>query len=180
MNSSGREGHPDNWIANGDRPIGGPTVVLDLDGVISDASHRQHFLAAERSSDKDWHGFFHACVDDPVIAAGAALAASIGPEMCLVVLTARIHEIRAATISWLATNQIPHDWLILRGHREGAPSTEWKADQLEALRVAGADLRLCADDDPRNVEMMRGLGIPTLYVPSGYYDRRAGDAAEFR
>ena len=28
--------HPDNWIPHTGRPIGGPTVVLDLDGVISD------------------------------------------------------------------------------------------------------------------------------------------------
>ena len=63
--------HPDNWISNTGRPIGGPTVVLDLDGVISDATHRQHYLAAEASKDKDWTGFFHACVDDSVIAHGA-------------------------------------------------------------------------------------------------------------
>ena len=108
--------HPDNWIANGDRPIGGPTVVLDLDGVISDASHRQHFLAAERSKDKDWDGFFHACVDDALIPHGRALAASVGSDSCLVILTARIHEIRDKTVAWLHANDVPHDWLILRVH----------------------------------------------------------------
>ena len=90
--------HPDNWISNTGRPIGGPTVVLDLDGVISDATHRQHYLAAEASKDKDWTGFFHACVDDSVIAHGRALAASVSPAVCLVILTARIDDIRDATI----------------------------------------------------------------------------------
>lgn len=172
--------HSDNWIANGERPIGGPTVVLDLDGVISDASHRQHFLAAERSRDKDWTGFFHACVDDTVIPHGRALAASIGADTCIVILTARIHDIRDKTVAWLADNEVNHDWLVLRGPREGAPSSEWKQGQLEALVAAGADIRLCADDDPKNVEMMRGLGFPTLYIPSGYYDRREGEAPEYR
>ena len=172
--------HPDNWISNTGRPIGGPTVVLDLDGVISDAAHRQRYLAAEASKDKDWTGFFHACVDDSVIAHGRALAASVSPAVCLVILTARIDDIRDVTIGWLTTNNIRHDWLILRGPRQGAPSTTWKAGQLELLRAAGAEIQLCADDDQRNVEMMRGLGIPTLYIPSGYYGDRASESVEYR
>lgn len=172
--------HPENWISNTGRPIGGPTVVLDLDGVISDASHRQHFLAAERSSDKDWGGFFHACVDDAVIPHGRALAASISPARTLVILTARIHEIRDKTVAWLHDNDVAHDWLILRGPREGAPSSEWKRAQLEALIEAGAEIELCADDDPRNVDMMRSLGVPTLYIPSGYYTDRDAELPEFR
>ena len=175
-----RSVYPDNWIPNSGRPIGGPTVVLDLDGVISDASHRQHFLAAERSRDKDWHGFFHACVDDALIAHGAALAASISAQRSVVILTARIHEIRDKTVEWLHENEVRHDWLILRGHREGALSSDWKRLQLEALTEAGARIELCADDDPRNVEMMRSMGIATLYVPSGYYTDRTAQLPEFR
>ena len=118
--------YPDNWIPHTGRPVGGPTVVLDLDGVISDATHRQHFLAAERSRDKDWHGFFHSCVDDPVIPHGAALAASVSPEMTVVILTARVDDIRDKTVAWLDANDIRRDWLILRGPREGGPSVDWK------------------------------------------------------
>ena len=154
--------------------------MLDLDGVIADASHRQHFLAAERSSDKDWHGFFHACVDDPVIEHGRALAESVDREWTVVILTARIHEIREQTIEWLSTNDIRHDWLILRGLREGGASGKWKAEQLGLLGDAGADVRLCADDDPRNVAIMRDLGIPTLAIPSGYYDDRDRGTVEYR
>lgn len=155
-------------------------MVLDLDGVISDASHRQHFLAPERSRDKDWHGFFHACVDDAVIPHGRALADAVDATAAVVILTARVHEVRDQTVAWLAANQIRHDWLILRGRGEGAPSGTWKRARLEALREAGATIELCADDDPRNVEMMRELGIPTLYVPSGYYDGRDDEVSEYR
>ena len=172
--------HPDNWIPHTGRPIGGPTAVLDLDGVIADASHRQHFLEAERSRDKDWHGFFHSCVDDPVIPHGRALAASLSADLCVVILTARIHEIREQTIAWLDANGVRRDWLILRGAREGQASSAWKRAQLERLDELGAEIELCADDDPRNVEMMRDLGVPTLYIPSGYYDAREIAAVEYR
>lgn len=148
--------------------------------MIADASHRQHFLAAERSRDKDWRGFFHACVDDPVLAHGRALAAAISSEVTVVILTARVHEIRDQTVDWLAANEIRHDWLILRGPNEHGPSGSWKKARLEDLHAAGATIELCADDDPRNVAMMRGLGIPTLTVPSGYYDGRDNDESEYR
>ena len=171
---------PPNWIPNTGRPIGGPTVVLDLDGVISDATHRQHFLRGERSADKDWNGFFSSCVDDPVIPHGKALAESLSPALCLVILTARIHDIRQQTIDWLAANDVAHDWLILRGEREGDPSSDWKRAQLTGLIGAGAEIQLTVDDDPRNVEMMRNLGLASLYFPSGYYDDRDLGATEYR
>ncbi len=171
--------HPANWIANSDRAIGGRTIVFDLDGVIADAGHRQHFLQAERSSDKDWHGFFHSCVDDPVVEQGRQLIGSISDEFCVVILTARIHETRKKTVTWLAANRVRHDWLILRGPREGAPSTEWKGHQLAQLREAGAEIELALDDDPRNTAMFRDMGLTAMYVHSGYYDDRDYDV-EFR
>ena len=39
-------------------------MVIDLDGVLSDAASRQHYLEAPR---RDWRPFFDACGDDPVI-----------------------------------------------------------------------------------------------------------------
>jgi hypothetical protein len=171
--------HPNHWTSNGGRPIGGRTIVFDLDGVIADASHRQHFLAAERFSDKDWDGFFNACVDDPVIEPGHRLVGSISDDFCVVILTARIHETREKTVAWLSANDVRHDWLILRGHRQGGPSTEWKREQLELLQEAGADIELALDDDPRNIVMLRDSGLAAMYVHSGYYDDR-DDGVEFR
>ena len=39
-------------------------MVFDIDGVLSDAAGRQHFLERGR---RDWSAFFEACGDDPVI-----------------------------------------------------------------------------------------------------------------
>ena len=53
-----------------------PPVIIDLDGVLTDAATRQHYIEAPR---RDWRAFFDACGDDPVIeevrvAAGPARA----------------------------------------------------------------------------------------------------------
>ena len=42
-------------------PKEGPAVIFDLDGVLSDAAARQHFIKAPRP---DWESFFSASADD--------------------------------------------------------------------------------------------------------------------
>ena len=61
---------PDNyWWRDG--PVSpGPAVVFDMDGVLSDASSRQHSLEFPR---RDWEAFFAACGEDEVIAEVARL-----------------------------------------------------------------------------------------------------------
>ena len=55
---------PDNWHFCDGAPAGGPLVIFDLDGVISDASHRQHFLRGARM---DYRGFFIAAGPRPAV-----------------------------------------------------------------------------------------------------------------
>ncbi len=171
---------PTNWISRTGRDLAGAAVVFDLDGVISDASHRQHYLVGARSADKDWDGFFGACVDDPPIAAGVALVDAISADITVVILTARVFEVRDQTIDWLSRHKVRHDWLILRGEHEGEPSTDWKRRQFEQLADAGAEVGFVLDDDPRNVAMARTAGYAAMYVPSGYYTERDEGLPEFR
>ena len=56
------------WICNNELSKGSEVIIFDLDGVISDAAHRQHFL---KGTEKDWDGFFSACTEDPPIISGA-------------------------------------------------------------------------------------------------------------
>ncbi len=50
------------WRAGAVEP--GPTVVVDIDGVLSDAARRQHYL---EDPWPNWRGFFDACGEDQVI-----------------------------------------------------------------------------------------------------------------
>ena len=53
-----------NWLYRVDQIKPSRAVVFDIDGVLSDAVGRQHFLEIGQ---RNWTAFFEACGDDPVI-----------------------------------------------------------------------------------------------------------------
>ena len=162
---------PDNWHFREGAPAGGPLVILDLDGVISNASHRQHFLRGAR---KDFDGFFIAAGLDPPYETGLALAASIADDHAVAVLTARPNYVFDMTRSWLVAHDVRHDLLILRpesGRGSHGFSADFKRHELSRLRAAGYQVALSVDDDERNIDMYRSEDVFALYVHSGYYER---------
>ena len=139
----------------------GPAVLVDLDGTLSDAAGRQHFL--ERRP-KDWNGFFDAAADDPLIDQVARLVELLAPEIVVILLTARPVRTRPATLGWLAQHGVRWDLLVMRADGDYRPSQEAKLDAVRALAGFGFDLRLALDDDPRNAAMFRAEGIPCLEI----------------
>ena len=162
---------PANWHPRPGAPQGGPLVVFDLDGVISDASHRQHFLRGGR---QDWEGFFTGAAHDTPLEVGLALAASVADDHAVAILTARPNYIADITRRWLAAHQVRHDLLILRpraGRGSRGPSADFKSHELSRLRAAGYHIALAIDDDERIIDMYRSEDVFALYVHSGYYER---------
>jgi beta-phosphoglucomutase-like phosphatase (HAD superfamily) len=159
-------GVPDSWRWRADVIEAGPAVIVDLDGTLSDAAGRQHFLERPRS---DWQAFFDACGDDPVIAEVARLLELLDRDLTIVLLTARPVRIRDLTLAWLARYGLRWDLLVMRATRDFRSSPDAKRVAVHDLRDHGFDLRIAFDDDPRNVEMFHGEGIPCVYLHSGYY-----------
>ncbi len=145
----------------------GPAVVVDMDGVVSDASGRQHHLERGR---RDWSAFFEAVGDDAVIAEVARLLEVLDADLRVVLLTARPATVQPQTLDWLARHELRWDLLIMRPPRDFGASSEFKRDAVRALRSGGFDLRLAFEDDRRNVDMFHDEGIPCIYLHSGYYD----------
>ncbi|MCO5304300.1 MAG: acetate--CoA ligase [Phycicoccus sp.] len=146
---------------------GGPAVVVDLDGVISDAAHRQHHLSG---ASQDWEGFFGACADDEPIEAGRRLVGSLAAELTVVICTARPDWVHDRTVVWLDRHQVRRDLLLMRPSEQREPSWQYKRRALQQLRNAGFDVRMAFDDDQRNVDMFVAEGVPTMYIHSGYYE----------
>ena len=145
----------------------GPAVVFDMDGVLSDATRRQHFLEAPH---RDWDAFFEACGDDELIDDVARLLDLLDEEHAVVLLTARPLRVRPQTLAWLARYRLRWDLLIMRDWGDYTASRWFKQDAVMALRDLGFDLRLAFEDDRRNVEMFHAESIPCIYIHSGYYD----------
>ncbi|HLF99177.1 MAG TPA: hypothetical protein VI916_01810 [Acidimicrobiia bacterium] len=159
--------YPDNWGWRDGPQEPKTAVVVDLDGVLSDAASRQHYIEAPRP---DWRAFFDACGDDPVIDEVKVLVDLLAPELQVILLTARPERVHHLTKAWLGRYGIRWDVLIMRGWGDYAAAREFKRETIAELRAYGFDLRLAFEDDRRNVEMFHEEGVPCLYVHSGYYD----------
>jgi phosphoglycolate phosphatase-like HAD superfamily hydrolase len=158
---------PENWQWRDGSVDPGPAVVFDMDGVLSDAAGRQHFL--ERPY-RDWEAFFEACSDDPLIDEVARLLEVISADHRIVLLTARPIRVQRNTLAWLHRYELRWDLLVMRDFGDYGASSEFKRRSIGELRTYGFDLRLAFEDDRRNVHMFHQSGIPCIYIHSGYYD----------
>jgi hypothetical protein len=158
-----------------DSPVApGAAVVLDLDGVLADASGRQHFLAGPGR--KDWRGFFDAAGEDPVVEEVVRLTELLDPSLVGILLTARPVRIRPLTRRWLERHGVHWDLLVMRPDGDFGPSVDFKRRTTRELLAAGFDLRLAFEDDRRNVAMFHEEGVPCVYLHSGYYEGTGGPA----
>ena len=158
---------PDTWKWREGTCPHGATVVVDVDGVLSDATGRQHYLDGER---KDWPGFFAACGDDQPIDEIVRLVSLLDPSLVIVLLTARPVRVRPQTLAWLERFGVRWDLLIMREEHDGGLGDEFKRRSVRRLIESGYDVRLAFEDDRRNAAMFRAEGIPCVYIDSGYYD----------
>lgn len=159
--------NPLTWKWRTDPVDPGPAVVFDMDGVLSDAATRQHYLEAPR---KDWDAFFAACGDDELIDEVARLLDVLDDELHIVLLTARPMSVQAQTLGWLDRYHLRWDLLIMREFGDYQASTSFKRRSVDELKGYGLDLRLAFEDDRRNVDMFHAEGVPCIYIHSGYYD----------
>ncbi len=155
------------WTWNDEELAPGRTALVDIDGVIADAGHRQHYLDSPR---KAWQDFFRASTDDPPLLPAITLLDLVADDCIITLLTARPESIHDETVAWLREYDIRWDLLIMRGRRDHVPSPEMKRLAVEELRYAGFEPALAIDDDRRNVAMYEEEDIPALYLHSGYYE----------
>ena len=102
---------PEHWTWREGPVEPGPAVVVDIDGVLSDAATRQHYLEAPR---RDWQAFFDACGDDPVIEEMRVLLDLLEPGIRVILLTARPARVHLLTAAWLERYKIRWNLLIMR------------------------------------------------------------------
>ena len=158
---------PDNWRWRAGPVEPGPAVVFDLDGVLSDAASRQHYIEYPFP---DWDAFFRACGEDDLIGEVARLLEVLDGGHRVVLLTARPIRVQPQTLGWLDRYGLRWDVLIMREFGDYMASRVFKQRTVGELRRFGFDLRVAFEDDPRNVHMFHTEGVPCVYIHSGYYE----------
>src|SRR5487761_1365236 len=141
----------------------GPAVVFDIDGVLSDATSRQHFI--ERGQ-RDWQAFFEACGDDPLIEEVGRLLELLDPRLSVALLTGRPLRVRPQTLAWLDRSRLRWDLLVMRDRGDYLQVSTYKRAVVRDLRGYGLDLRLALEDDPVNHAMFVAEGVPCVYIHS--------------
>lgn len=158
---------PRNWRWRAEPVAPGQAVVFDIDGVLSDAAGRQHFIERGR---RDWYAFFEACGDDQIIEEIARLLELLDAKLSIVLLTGRPLRVQPQTLAWLERYGLRWDLLVMRDRGDYAFVSDFKRSVVIELWRYGFDLRLALEDDPSNHAMFVAQGIPCVYIHSGYYE----------
>lgn len=157
---------PENWRWRDEPVEPGPAVIVDIDGVLADAAHRQHLL---EWPNRDWDTFFDRCGEDALIDAVSTMLRLLDERYTIVLLTARPVRVQGLTLAWIEQHDIRWDLLIMRNWGDYMSAPHFKSLSVDELTAYGFDPQLAFDDDPRNVAMFTNHGVPCLYIHSGYH-----------
>jgi hypothetical protein len=154
----------EHWYWRRESVPAGAAVVVDIDGVLADASGRQLLRGSG-----DWRSFFDACDQDPLIDETSTLLDLLDPSLRVLLVTGRPRRVQTKTVEWLERYRVRWDLLVTRDFGDYSGVSEFKRDVLHDLRTYGFDVRLAFEDDPHNHAMYVAEGVPCLYIHSGYY-----------
>lgn len=143
--------------------------IFDIDGTVSDASHRLHFI---KNKPANWNAFFEACEDDlPIPETIAILRALQLTGHTIVLSTGRSEAIRDKTKHWLAEYlPAPVSGLYMRTAGDYREDTIVKEELLDKIiydwnqPIGGA-----FEDRQQCVDMYRKRGIRVFQVAEGNF-----------
>lgn len=137
-------------------------VVVDIDGVIADASHREHHLRGAR---KDWDAFFGEVSGDAVLPRGVERVRELSREHEVVLLTGRPESCRVDTVAWLDRHGVPYSRLLMRPVGDHRPAQLFKRELVMRTGKPN-DVAEIIDDDSRVISALVSAGyIATFWVP---------------
>lgn len=136
-------------------------AVFDIDGVLADATHRQHLVDARP---RDWDAFFGLVGGDGLLADGVTLLRELAAEHVIVLLSGRPERTRVDTEAWLARHGIEVDRLVLRADTDFRPAAVVKPELLRGI-AGPEDVAVVVDDDAGVVERLLESGYRARVFP---------------
>lgn len=142
-------------------------VIFDMDGTLSDCSHRRHLVMGEK---KDWSEFHHRMGEDPPREAVVELARTLNWQSHhILIVTGRDESWRRQTELWLTFNRVPWWGLYMRPAGDRRDDTEIKRDILYRFLRSRFDIRFVVDDRDRLVKMWRDEGLTCFQCAEGNF-----------
>lgn len=130
--------------------------LIDIDGVLADDRHREHFSIAKR-----YFEYFNEerMAADEVWPEGKALVETLlanHPDDDLAYLTGRRQDRRQVTEDWLDAAGFPISRLVMRRFDQTAPLALFKRDYMQKMLDSGNwDLVVLYDDDPEVIRVVQ-------------------------
>lgn len=137
-------------------PPARPVAIIDIDGVIADARHREHHVTG---TPRNWPAFFASLPGDPLLVGGRELVLQWGSGHTVVLLTGRPERTRDDTVRWLREHDVPFDVLLMRDDSDRRPAAVMKASMI-AARWQPHEVEVVLDDDPGVIAACRDQGYP--------------------
>lgn len=147
-------------------------IVFDIDGVLSDDSHRHHLLSDdENHGSKKWQMYYDEAVNDAPLTLGRRLhfAWETEPSVEIYYATGRPERYREATVDWFVKNDITRDkpnayHLFMRPDDCYLSNAGLKRSVVDRLGVE--NIGAWYDDHPGVIQMLRDWGVPATWIPA--------------
>ena len=149
-----------------------PIVIVDLDGTIADASHRQHFVSGPGK--KFWKRFFQAQVNDPPIQPVLNQVRELSREHEIVIVTARPAMCRQGTEQWLEKHSVPYSRIYMRTDHDHRPDFVVKREIVEKT-IGTERIVMAFEDRPLVCQMYRELGLKVVEIESTSENQRVNE-----
>ena len=159
-------------------------IVFDIDNTLSNLRHRLHFIQPEEGEEadwweKDWNGFFAACVDDTPIPINVELCQELlwagegmgvdgcsPPSNTVEFWTGRNEDVRLATEQWLTDYigwSVDECVLKMRSKGDRRPDYILKMEFIDWNHPPD----IIFEDRSRVVKAYRELGLTVFQVAEG-------------
>ena len=135
-------------------------VVVDIDGVVADVSHR---LVHLRTQPRDWDAFFAAMVDDPLLTESEAVANRAARDHDLAWITGRPARYADVTARWLSSHRLPEGPVHHRRDGDRRPADVFKLHTVRRL-ARTRRVVLVVDDDPTVCTALRAAGFGVFHA----------------
>lgn len=136
-------------------------ALIDIDGVLADDRHRQHFITDGQKP--DYASYFGAMFEDTVWPEGRALYNELSgyAHLDLMYLTGRRIDLHNVTRDWLLANDFADHTLITKPFGRSGQLAEWKTEIVMGF-LAETEYGSVSvfDDDPRVIAAIKALNNP--------------------